>query len=410
MNEIKKSRDSNIELCRVICMMMIIGHHAVSHGGGVYMAPCLNRWLAYLILPGGKICFDTFIAISAWFLVDQSFKAERFTKMWLEVLFYSLLTTVMASILGSQFTGIEWFSAFLPITGGVQGYAQTYLAFYLMLPFLSKVANGLTRNQNKFILICLSLFCFGFRFISSLVWSEQSVYCRLVLFVFVYFLMLYMKRFPYKWLDNTALMLLVSILGWGVIFTYYVLTVLYPEWNGWKYFFVFIADEGGVLFLITGIAIFFLFKSVKIRYRKWINVLGGTTLAVILIHDGHFFRGWTWSLLRTSEWYYSSFFFWRVILCEVVIYLTCSLIDFARKSVFEKTLFLAKWMRTLCEEWDKFIADKSLNSLSTGGQQTEGQIAYQCLETKCQQLEKEINRKNNALAEMAALYVLKEEK
>ncbi len=29
----KKPRDSNIELCRVVSMLLIIGHHCVIHGG-----------------------------------------------------------------------------------------------------------------------------------------------------------------------------------------------------------------------------------------------------------------------------------------------------------------------------------------------------------------------------------------
>lgn len=138
----KKFRDSNIEICRIICMLMIIGHHCVVHGGGMNMDVCANKWIAYLIFPGGKICFDSFIAISTWFFVEQSFKTERFIKVWLEVLFYSVVTIAAAAMLGSQFTGIEWFSAFLPITGSVQGYPQVYLAFYLMLPLLTKISRG----------------------------------------------------------------------------------------------------------------------------------------------------------------------------------------------------------------------------------------------------------------------------
>lgn len=30
----KKLRKSNIELCRIICMICIIAHHCVVHGGG----------------------------------------------------------------------------------------------------------------------------------------------------------------------------------------------------------------------------------------------------------------------------------------------------------------------------------------------------------------------------------------
>lgn len=208
-----KERKSNIELCRIICLMMIIGHHCVEHGGGINMDPCINKWISYIILPGGKICFDTFIAISCWFLVDQTFRAERFMKMWFEVLFYSVFTISIAAFLGSQFTVLDWITAFLPITGSVQGYAQTYLAFYLLLPFLVKISQGMTKKQNEYILGLLTLFCIVFRIVSSIEWSEQSVYCRLILFIYIYFIILYIKRnclFENKLLTGTT-----TIVLWG---------------------------------------------------------------------------------------------------------------------------------------------------------------------------------------------------
>lgn len=325
--------------------------------GGYKMAECLNRWIAYFILPGGKICFNTFIAISMWFLVDQSFKANRFVKMWLEVLFYSIATMIVAAVLGSKFMGIEWFSAFLPITGGVQGYAQTYLAFYLVMPFLTKVSKDMTRNQNIFILIILSIFMFIFREMSHLIWSEQSVYCRLVLFIYIFFLMLYVKRYPIKWLENTALMLIVFIAGWLLVFAYYAGTNILPEWASWKYLVPLVKDEGGLLFVVTGLSLFFAFNSIKLKPCKWINMLGGTTFAVLLIHDGHFFRGWTWNLLHTSDWYYSKYYLLWVILCEIVVYGICTMIEIVRRNIIEKPLFKCNWIKELCEKWDSLIAD-----------------------------------------------------
>lgn len=208
-----KTRKSNIELCRIICLMLIIGHHCVGHGGSLNMDSCINKWIAYVILPGGKICFDTFIAISCWFLVDQTFRAERFIKMWLEVLFYSVLTISIAALLGSQFTVLDWITAFLPITGSVQGYAQTYLAFYLLLPFLTKVSQNMTKRQNKYIIGLLTMFCIVYRIVSYFEWSEQSVYCRLILFVYIYFIILHIKK--NHLFENKLLTGIMTITLWG---------------------------------------------------------------------------------------------------------------------------------------------------------------------------------------------------
>ena len=170
--------------------------------------------------------------------------------------------------------------------------------------------------------------------------------------------MRYAKKYPINWLDNTGLMLIIFITGYALLYVYSVCAVLYPEWAGWRWISIFVIDEGGILFMVTGLAFFFFFKSIDIGTVKWVNVFAASTLAVLLIHDGHFFRNWTWTLLKTTEWYYSKYYFFGVIACEILIYLICTAIDYARKYALEKPLFRIEAMKTFCEKWDAFIADK----------------------------------------------------
>lgn len=79
----KKPRQSNIELLRIVCMVLIVAHHAVCHGGALQLSWSGTKALALLVLPTGKIGFDCFLAISMWFLCMSSFKASRFVRTWL---------------------------------------------------------------------------------------------------------------------------------------------------------------------------------------------------------------------------------------------------------------------------------------------------------------------------------------
>lgn len=352
----KKTRDSNIELCRIVCMILIIAHHCVLHGGAINMNYCGNKIVAYFFIPGGKLCFDTFIAISMWYMVEQSFKVDRFLKVWCEVLFYSILTTFLALIMGSQLSIFEIGSAFFPICGGVQGYAQTYLAFYLLVPFLAKVTRSITKNQNIMIIVVLSLFIFVSLGWQSIIWTEQSVYCRLVLFVYIYFLMLYLKKYPIKICSNKWIMCLVVIGIWSVIFIQNFSMALSDD-NPLKYISPLVSGENALFNIIGGIALFFFFKELKIKQNKWINFFGSTTLAVLLIHDGHFFRNWTWRLVHTSDWHYSKLFVLYIIVCAIGIYIVCSFVDFFRKKCLEKPFFKSKIVTGLCDRWNKFIED-----------------------------------------------------
>lgn len=93
-------RKSNLELCRIVCMILIIMHHSIIHGGIWGIENCTNKFLGLWFFPGGKICFDAFIVLSVWFLVDQNFKIEHFFKTWIQVLIYSIIFSILAIKLG----------------------------------------------------------------------------------------------------------------------------------------------------------------------------------------------------------------------------------------------------------------------------------------------------------------------
>jgi len=66
-------------------MLLIIMHHAVLHGGILGFQNCAmqtninaNKYIGLMFFPGGKICFDAFIVLSVWFLINQSFKLNIF--------------------------------------------------------------------------------------------------------------------------------------------------------------------------------------------------------------------------------------------------------------------------------------------------------------------------------------------
>ena len=157
-------RDSNIELLRVLCMLLLIAHHLVVHGGVIGLEGMPNnRIIALLVLPAGKICFNCFVAISTWYLVRSSVRGTKFIKVWLQVLFYNLLmlglTVALGQELGENVTWRQWLGACFPILGNSHGYAASYLAFYLLVPFLKLLAERINKRQNGFLILLLALTC-----------------------------------------------------------------------------------------------------------------------------------------------------------------------------------------------------------------------------------------------------------
>ncbi len=182
----EKIRKSNIELLRIVCMLMLIAHHYVVHGGAIGISEhTMNRTIAMMVLPAGKICFNCFVAISTWFLVNSKFKATKFLKVWFQVLFYNLVVLAGVQIIGGAESGItyrQWIGAFLPIIGNSHGYAAAYLAFYLSLPFLEMVKIKINKNQLILFISILSLTQLGTTAIGPVIGYTQPMPSEILLF------------------------------------------------------------------------------------------------------------------------------------------------------------------------------------------------------------------------------------
>jgi hypothetical protein len=81
------------------------------------------------------------------------------------------------------------------------------------------------------------------------------------------------------------------------------------------------------------------FKNLKIGYSKWINIIGGTTFGVFLIHTrGDEMRHWLWYDIVDCGGHYSDEYYWLYsTIIVIAIFSVCSLIDRLR------ILYLEKW-------------------------------------------------------------------
>ena len=119
------SRNSNIELLRIIAMIMIIAHHFSVHGEFYYGAERVTvtrLWVQFLAM-GGKIGVNIFILISGYFLICASdIKTSKVIRLWLQVFSYSVAIYAVFVCLGlAPFQGKTLMGRLLPIGSGNGG-------------------------------------------------------------------------------------------------------------------------------------------------------------------------------------------------------------------------------------------------------------------------------------------------
>lgn len=355
--EYKSNRDSNIELCRIVCMLGVIMHHFVVHGGTIFIEEmCLNKIVAYALVPFGKLAFDCFLAISCWYLVDQQFKTERFLKTWFMVLFYSVTFAVVSKLMGSTLALKDWFAVLLPIAGNSHGFAASYLMLYLLIPFLNRVTKNVTKKQARYLMYLLLYIECGTQIIGYFIEYRQPMSSEIVLFVLIYFIALNLKRWPLKIIDNAPIMLAGFLIIYIVLFyTRYIFTID-PVEPVSRFFMSTMCDESSLTNIVGGFMLFFFFKQIHIKKSPIINSIATGTFAVLLIHDHNFFRYNLWNqIINTSSLNYESMLLPKIVAYSIWIFFVCYVIEKVRVFVLEKNIFKNSYIIELSNRINTWI-------------------------------------------------------
>ena len=160
----KKERSSNIELYRIVTMLLIVAHHYVVNSGltagkGVIYAHPLSKRSLFLLFFGawGKAGINCFVLITGYFMCKSDITAKKFAKLLFEVLFYRLVINSIFWITGmEQFTRRGLLYTFLVVRSIGDGFTSAYLLFFLFIPFINILIKGrslfsghLTRRRTK---------------------------------------------------------------------------------------------------------------------------------------------------------------------------------------------------------------------------------------------------------------------
>lgn len=96
MHNEKKNRESNIELMRIIMMLLIIAHHYVVNSGitNLYNFSNITVNMIFLQVIGlfGKTIINCFILITGYFSIKGKFSFKKVIRLFLEIKFYTLIT------------------------------------------------------------------------------------------------------------------------------------------------------------------------------------------------------------------------------------------------------------------------------------------------------------------------------
>ncbi|WP_108775264.1 acyltransferase family protein [Lactimicrobium massiliense] len=325
-NQFRKKRDSNIELLRIIAMLMIVIYHIIVHcvivqltdpgalgrnNIGIFNHPIFYKRLLIIdiIMTFGMISNDIFILISGYYMANRNSSEIHLgrisKKLLLEQGFACLwlvcVPTMLYKFKFQQFVSLQTISSFNSMSWFVGYYFAIIICGKL---FINKLLANF--DQKKYVAFLLTILAFvSFSWTGGLVDNLASGLRTLLTGIFLYSLGGYIHRFePFK-MVKTYIAIAISVLSYGIVLisSYNVTQTSIETYLRNASQDVFIQpmpsyNLDDIVIIVLAICMFEVFRRISLKQNRVISLLGKSTFMVYLIHDNQFF----YELWNLRDW------------------------------------------------------------------------------------------------------------
>lgn len=364
----QKGRMANLELLRMIAMMMVITIHICNHGGLVDIAQkgTFSYYVVWTLYGLSFVAINVYILISGYFLIESSFSSWRLIKMEMQIFFYSIGILALFWIFGNVDKDMKYLVYCLtPVISDFYWFATMYVGMYLLSPIINTFARAITKRQFQCTLLLL--------FVLLSAWTNIFYYTSgmnivegvsIAWFVAIYLVGAYIRMYYTpdgnfgKWfLYGGGLMVLIPISRFVIEF------LLDTQWFGsrvledllWGYS---ISYHYNSMFSILGaLGLFLAFLNLRLKDgigTKIINMMASTSFAVYLIHDHYYMRKSMWEKISPWAWLDDWYLLLAIIATVLAIYAVCMIIELIRRFAFKP---VERWCKPFCDKFDSKLRE-----------------------------------------------------
>ena len=353
----KTTRSSNLELLRILCMLLIIGDHLTGQGGIADYTTLPSSFAFCLIGCGSRIACSVFVLIGGWFLCEQPYKTRRPLSLWLSLWLYTVPVTLLCKLAGLDVSwgALRW--AAFPASTRQLWFISDYLLLLLCVPLLNRLLRGLSRPAHRGLLAVLAVPLIVY---PTLFGENGAVSDTAWMFLYEYLLIAYLRRWP----DNRLAHLLqhrAAALGLGLglpllntILRAVLETRGLTDGKAFQYMAYYRTALGALPGLLAALALFHFFKNLDLGSNRFINGLAGTTLGVYILHQVPVLRGFLWNGLLQAEAHHGSVGY--TLLAILAVFLGCAAVDALRTALVMRPLENTRLFKALCEKGDALAA------------------------------------------------------
>ena len=338
-----RQRNSNMELLRVLCMIMIVAHHYSVHGGWdgtlVDTTPPLNILFVQIISLGGKLAVDVFVLISGYYMVNQRFSVTKLIHLMVNVSVYSISILLINALFGwVEVDSRLVMRSLMPTIYSAYWFFTTYILLYLASPLISAVLNALDQAQHRRLSIALII-------LWSLIPTLFNVtfgFSELVWFMSLFIIAAYFRRYLHLPLSRTAKRWLFAV--WGLSVVGLIGSVILADLaaqtdpkaleNA-----LYLSNLNMLPTVMIAIAAFVWVLGTKPHHNKVINFLAASVFGVYLFHDHPISRAILWgTVFRNVAYQTSPFLALHALVAVIIVFGVGVVVDTLKRQLLDKAI------------------------------------------------------------------------
>lgn len=317
----EKTRNSSIELLRIICIFGIIVMHTIAYGGDELSQ--MNRYLLIFVNCFTNLGVTCFMLISGYFGVKL--RLEKLIQLDLMIIFYSICHIGIRFLLGVDTGAMDLLSAVFPILSNQYWYMTAYFIIVILSGYINQIPERLSKAAfQKLIFIMLFLFSVVPTFLHFDILRSEGK--NVVHMTVIYLIGRYIRLYDERRYDNRKIALLLIC---NILVTSLLEMAMYTVSGHYSMFY----RDCSIFTICSAILLFTLFRNMHFESRA-INRIAGSVLAVYVFSFG--FQRLIYLLIPLEEYAFSPLLMPLVFVFAPCVVIGCIVIDQVRQGAFGK--------------------------------------------------------------------------
>lgn len=346
----KKKRDANIELLRIVAMLMIITLHFNIHSKALLVLgePASNVQIFATVLEAIAITgVNVYVLISGYYLSSSKVRLSKVLLLILQVYFYTLLISGAMMIVGAYSVKPEdkldrALRYLFPISSEHYWFVTAYVIMYVLAPVMNAAVNTLKRKQLKTVIIgLLTWFCFIKSIVPVKFGTDRMGY-DFGWFICLYLIAAYIRKYNivlFRDAKKSALVYLISVVviaAFSLVF--YKINFDTGNFN----YYAEVPCHYNFFFALTGaLGLFSVFRFMRLKENLLadvIRIIAPYTLGVYLLHM-HFeiadrWVEWIEHIIGETPLDNVLTFFIHLVVSVLIVFFAGIFVDWIRKYIF----------------------------------------------------------------------------